>query len=351
MSKSHSCQYSMLKLRVGDWVEVRSTEEILATLDESQCVAGLPFMPEMLEYCGKRFRVYKCAHKTADTIEFFSIRRMDNAVHLEKLRCDGAAHGGCQAGCLLFWKECWLKRVPEGQTAGSNSHERAENSAEPKSLPDCTKLFQETRQPAADGKPERYRCQATEMLNATTNVRRRGRWDPRFYVKDLTSGNVSFLDFIRFSALAMSNAFLLRWFGRRFPHVRGLARGKTPSQVLNLQPGEWVRVRTKQEIMQTLNRNQRNRGLWFDVEMVPFCGKQFRVLRRLERILNEKTGEMITLTNPCVILEGVTCSGNYSHNRLFSPRHEYIFWREIWLERVHAPKCEQTVNAEHPGLI
>ena len=37
--------------------------------------------------------------------------RMRNAVHLEE-RCDGQAHGGCQAGCLVYWKEAWLKRVP-----------------------------------------------------------------------------------------------------------------------------------------------------------------------------------------------------------------------------------------------
>ena len=104
-----------LNLRAGEWVEVRSADEILATLDDKQSVEALPFMPEMLRYCGSRFRVYKSAHKTADTIEQFSIRRMNRAVHLEELRCDGSAHGGCQAGCLLFWKESWLKRVGAAQ--------------------------------------------------------------------------------------------------------------------------------------------------------------------------------------------------------------------------------------------
>src|SRR2546425_499560 len=93
-----------LNLRVGEWVEVRSAKEILATLNNDQCLEGLPFMPEMLQYCGKRFRVYKSAHKTCDTIETFRIRRMTNTVHLGELRCGGEAHGGCQAGCLLFWK-------------------------------------------------------------------------------------------------------------------------------------------------------------------------------------------------------------------------------------------------------
>lgn len=327
-----------LNLRVGEWVEVRSPEEIMATLDDSQAVAGLPFMPEMLQYCGKRFRVLWSAHKTSDTIELFTIRRLASTVHLEELRCDGSSHGGCQAACLFFWKECWLKRVPADQvvtrstckSSGSTTGRSTDNV-------NVSTLLRGTKHLVGKGQPERYRCQATQMLEATNDVRRRERWNPLFYIKDLTSGNVKIFDFIRFGALAMVNAFLLRWFGRRYPHLYGLAGEKTPSHELNLQAGEWVRVRSKQEIMRTLNRRLRNRGLWFDVEMVPYCGNgNYRVLRRVEKIINEKTGEMIKLPNPCIILDGVTCSGNYSFQRMFSRRHEYPLWHEIWLERVTA---------------
>jgi hypothetical protein len=323
-----------LDLRVGDWVEVKSAAEILATLDETQCVDGLPFMPEMLQYCGRRFRVYRSAHKTANTIEIFAIRRMANAVHLEELRCNGSSHGGCQAGCLLFWKECWLKRVAGG---GGTPHPSPENGADDASLHPLVAetLSRGTTRPAESGQPTRYRCQATEMLRATSDVRRRDRWNPLFYVRDLTSGNVNLFDFVRFGSLAMVNAFLLRWFGWRYPRLRGLAGKETPSGELNLRPGELVRVLPKADIMRTLNGQLRNRGLWFDVEMVPYCDNQnYRVLRRVERIINEKTGDMINLPNPCVILDGVTCSGNYSYQRMFSRRHEYAYFREIWLKRV-----------------
>src|SRR5208282_5334612 len=93
------------KLRAGDWVEVRSKEEILRTLDQDGRLDGMPFMPEMFEFCGKKFQVYKRAHKTCDPD--FNSRRIENAVHLET-RCSGSAHGGCQAGCLIYWKEAWL---------------------------------------------------------------------------------------------------------------------------------------------------------------------------------------------------------------------------------------------------
>jgi hypothetical protein len=318
---------------VGDWVEVRSAEEILATLDNEQTVDRLPFMPEMLQHCGKRFRVFKSAHKTADTSEFYTIRGMKDAVHLENLRCDGSAHGGCQAGCLYFWKDAWLKRVSSHSNGeiGVVTGKAVAGSCQGK----LHALAQATKCAGLNGGPERYRCQATEMLRATTDVRRRQRWNPRFYVRDLTSGNVKWFDFLRFGIFAMLNAFLLRWFDFRLPRVRGLAGEKTPMQNLNLQPGERVRVRPLREIEKTLNSKLRNRGMWFDVEMVQFCGKgPYRVLSRVERIIHEKTGEMMNLPNPCIILDGVTCSGNYLYQRMFSPRNEYPYWREIWLERM-----------------
>lgn len=61
-------RYDVLDLRVGEVVEVRSEEEILATLDERGELDGLPFMPEMLQFCGRRFGVDKRAMKLCDTI-------------------------------------------------------------------------------------------------------------------------------------------------------------------------------------------------------------------------------------------------------------------------------------------
>ena len=49
---------------------------------------------------------------------------------------------------------------------------------------------------------------------------------------------------------------------------------------------------------------------------------------------------MMKHQNPCIILDGVTCSGNYLAGRVFSPKHEYIYWREIWLERVETADKE-----------
>src|SRR5262245_34384174 len=109
-----------MTIHVGDWVEVRPKEEILATLDKSGRLDGLPFMPQMFKYCGQPFRVHKVAHKTCDTVGRTGGRRLPQGIHLD-LRCDGEAYGGCQAACLLFWKEAWLQPLSGKPRADSPS--------------------------------------------------------------------------------------------------------------------------------------------------------------------------------------------------------------------------------------
>ena len=91
----------MLNLKVGDWVEVRSKEEILRTLDEQRATRRNAVHARDVRVLRQRFQVYKRAHKTCDTVFPIRGRRVDDTVHLET-RCDGQAHGGCQAGCLTL---------------------------------------------------------------------------------------------------------------------------------------------------------------------------------------------------------------------------------------------------------
>jgi hypothetical protein len=98
-------------LRRGDLAEVRKPSEILATLDERGALAGLPFMPEMAAFCGRRFVVDRRMEKICDTIHYTGSRRLRDTVLLADLRCDGSAHGGCQAECRFSWKEAWLRKV------------------------------------------------------------------------------------------------------------------------------------------------------------------------------------------------------------------------------------------------
>ena len=95
-----------------------------------------------------------------------------------------------------------------------------------------------------------------------------------------------------------------------------------------------MRVRSADEIRETLTTKGRNRGLWFDTEMLRFCGQTFRVRALVHRLVDERTGRMLELTSDCVTLEGAVSSGDRSTQRWFCPRSIYPYWRKCWLERV-----------------
>ena len=153
-------------------VEVRAPAEILATLDGDASVDAMPFMPEMLQHAGKRFTVSSRVEKICDTVSGEPPRslRMRDTVLLDDLRCEGSAHGGCQAGCRLYWKEEWLRRVdPASESDGSESGDDHADA-----LARLEQLAREATVAAhgADGTSvETYRCQATEALRASEPLR------------------------------------------------------------------------------------------------------------------------------------------------------------------------------------
>ncbi len=346
-----------MKLRAGDWVEVRAAGEILRTLDVHGELDGMPFMPEMLRYCGRRFQVWKRAHKTCDTVNKTGGRWLDDAVHLRELRCDGTAHGGCEAACLLFWKHAWIRRV-DGPHDGNP-------------LPDAgagqvggglgtDDLVRCTRSEGGDASAEPvYRCQATRLPEATRPL---AWWDLRQYLQDLSSGNVgpgrmlaSFCYAAAFAVAqagiglgrpmrALYDAFQRMRGGIPYPHRRGSipAGATTPVTTLQLRPGEWVVIRSYDEILATLDTRNRNRGLYFDCEEVPFCGGVYQVKGRVTRIIDERSGRMMDMKTPSVILDGVHCEARYSDRRLFCPRAIHPMWREAWLQRTEPPRGTET---------
>ena len=303
--------------------------EIAATLDDKGCLDGLPFMPEMLRLCGSYHRVFRRAEKFHD---YFSgggwkLRRLRDAVMLNELRCGGEAHDGCQAGCQFIWKEAWLEPVNEPVVDDT-----------PSTTPCESKLYEFARRTSAEGET-RYACQMTELPRATSPMRFN---DPRHYLRDLWCGNVKFDPFVKAVGLALFNLVQTKTGGPTAPY-REAGGPQTAVSPINLRPGDIVRVKSKQEIEKTL-RKSKNRGLWFDVEMHRFCGGEFRVAQRVETIVDEASGRMLTMKNPCIVLEGVSATGEYLG---LCPQNELIYWREIWLERV----SNEPDTAAHSSLV
>jgi hypothetical protein len=96
-----------------------------------------------------------------------------------------------------------------------------------------------------------------------------------------------------------------------------------------IEAGDIVRVRSREEIGLTLNRWNQLKGCSFMEEMWPYCGTTQRVLKRVERFLDERD-YLLKKCNGIVILDGVFCQGTRDFGAC--DRTCYFFWREEWLE-------------------
>ena len=304
-----NCNDRSRPFRRGDVVEVRGQGEISAALDADGKLDGLPFMPEMAAYCGRRFRVQGRVEKVYLDGRGYKAR-LPGTVLLEEVRCDGSAHGGCQTGCLLLWKEAWLK--PANGAPGPSDES---------GLP----VLQTPTHAQGNGK---FSCQPTELAGATVPL---SWWQWWPHARDYFYGERSLGELLRMVLVTASNRIRRRLGLHLYGKVCGHRR-KTPAVCLSLQPGELVRVKSREEIQGTIDHLGRNRGMVFLPDMVRFCGGTYRVARRVEKAVLEWSGEMRPFGNT-VALEDVTCSGVALG---CCGRQCYHLWREAWLERVDA---------------
>ena len=94
-----------------------------------------------------------------------------------------------------------------------------------------------------------------------------------------------------------------------------------------IHPGQRVRVRPFSEIAATLDEHGKSGSLPFTPQMVPFCGSEFYVLRRL----NGDSTACLPSPNhvEAVILGGVCCDGT---GREMCQRRCPFLWKPAWLE-------------------
>jgi len=318
-------------------VEVRSGPEILETLDGDGMLEKLPFMPEMLQYIGRRYVVVARVERACDTHTGRGTRRIPNAVILDDLRCDGSGHDGCGARCRIYWKERWLRKVEHPEQATESRYDPSP------ALEELVKSAAKVVRP--DGSIV-YRSHATELLRASELV---SGWSIASFRRELACGNVRPARFLRVIGAAVVSE------GRaRFAAVAAKLEGRLGERALRarsdpappreqpepprgLEPGQLVRIRSLPEIGRQLDHRHKTRGLYFDkAEMSPYCGREVRVLGRVERFIDEPTGKMVELKSDCYFFDGVVCSGDRSYRRWFCPRAIYPWWRESWVRPVES---------------
>ena len=299
------------RLLVGDSVRVKSIEEVRATLDAQNRLDGLPFMEEMAAHCGQSARVFRVVDKIYDYGRSRTMRRLDDCVLLAGLRCDGSDHGGCEAACYLIWKTQWLETV------------------EPVPTRDVQPALPLSRSATVARQPP-YHCQYTALTAASRPAAMssiHGTLGP------LAVGNVTVAALATALATRAFNAFQAWRGGVRYPTAIAQDGGAIPTPE-PVQAGDWVRIRMSHEIARTLDKNSKNRGLWFDADMLKFCGQTFRVRGRVQQIVDVATNAMVAMKTPCITLEDVHYTGEFQG---FGEQHDYLYWREAWLQRVDPP--------------
>jgi len=102
-----------------------------------------------------------------------------------------------------------------------------------------------------------------------------------------------------------------------------------------LGPSDRVRVKSAEEIEQTLDVRRRLHGCPFAEPMFRYCGQEFVVAKRIERFFDEARGKLVRCNN-IVILDGVFCDGSGYPQSRGCDRTCYFFWRVEWLEKVEA---------------
>jgi len=110
------------------------------------------------------------------------------------------------------------------------------------------------------------------------------------------------------------------------------ARKDTPPLVL--QPGDWVRIHSAEEIRATLGSFNEIKGCAFIKDMWQYCGTVQQVLKPVERFLDERDYR-VKKVRGIVILKGLYCQGTEVFGRCDRTCH--LFWRTEWLEKVDPP--------------
>jgi hypothetical protein len=104
---------SAAQFKAGDFVRVRSREEIVTTLNFWNEHKSCGFMPEMWSYCGSVQRVLKPVERFLDERDY-KMKKCTGIVLLEGAICQGSATlGRCDRSCFFFWREEWLEKIEE----------------------------------------------------------------------------------------------------------------------------------------------------------------------------------------------------------------------------------------------
>jgi hypothetical protein len=97
------------------------------------------------------------------------------------------------------------------------------------------------------------------------------------------------------------------------------------------QENQKVKVKTKQDIILTLDEENKLDGLLFMDQMFNYCNQEHRICKIVKHIYMKK---MIAPTAPLYILHELRCDGTSESFSQRCDRTCNLVWHESWLEEI-----------------
>ncbi len=183
------------------WGYVKPLAEIQEALNTNGTIDGLPFMPEMVKFCGQRVQVDRFANQVCANIGEVEIRQLADTVVLQVDRCDGQAQSGPAP------KDGRLTQTEVDATENCATEPRpTETNARPFES-EMVRLSKHKIPKSCQVTSICYRCQATELGTATA---RTSAFNLRQYRVERKTNRVSIGQISRFLVEVVVRSFVAK---------------------------------------------------------------------------------------------------------------------------------------------
>ena len=98
--------------------------------------------------------------------------------------------------------------------------------------------------------------------------------------------------------------------------------------------GEFVRVKPREAILQSIGPDNMLDGCLFTPQMWEYCGTEHTVSRVVNSLFNERLKRTVQPKAPLYLLDQLTCCGKADSFNLTCDRACLLLWHENWLEKI-----------------
>ena len=97
------------------------------------------------------------------------------------------------------------------------------------------------------------------------------------------------------------------------------------------QENQIVKIKTKEAIMRTIDKDNKLDGSLFMAQMFNYCGQEYKIWKIIK---NFYMGKMIAPISPLYILHDLRCEGISESFDYRCDRTCNLIWHESWLEEI-----------------